>query len=109
MDAEQKKEFKCIICNYVCVYESHWKQHIESKKHQNNGIQTRSDKKLEPKCEHCNYESNNSGNMLVHMLTKHSCPERRKKEFKHYCDKCDFGTFTEILFTRHLETKKHNL
>ena len=26
-----------------------------------------------------------------------------------YCDKCDFGTFAEILFTRHLETKKHIL
>jgi hypothetical protein len=26
---------------------------------------------------------------------------------KFYCNKCDFGTFGEILFTRHLETKKH--
>ena len=34
--------------------------------------------------------------------------EDRKKEFKYYCDKCDFGTYAEILFTRHCETKKHN-
>jgi len=26
----------------------------------------------------------------------------------YYCDKCDFGTYAEILFTRHCETKKHN-
>jgi hypothetical protein len=41
----------------------------------------------------------------LHILTKHSGPERRKKEFKYYCEKCDFGTFTQILFTRHLEAK----
>jgi len=40
--------------------------------------------------------------------TKHATIEERSKEFKFYCDKCDFGTFAEILFTRHLETKKHN-
>ena len=29
-------------------------------------------------------------------------------DFKYYCEKCDFGTYAEILFTRHCETKKHN-
>ena len=46
--------------------------------------------------------------MKTHQLTKHATIEERSKEFKFYCDKCDFGTFAEILFTRHLETKKHN-
>ena len=45
--------------------------------------------------------------MKVHCLTQHSNKER-KKEFKYYCDKCDFGTNAEILFTQHCETKKHN-
>jgi hypothetical protein len=45
--------------------------------------------------------------MKTHRLTKHSTTEERMKDFKFYCDKCDFGTFAEILFTRHLETKKH--
>ena len=45
--------------------------------------------------------------MKTHQLTKHATTEERSKEFKFYCDKCDFGTFAEILFTRHLETKKH--
>jgi hypothetical protein len=91
------------------MYESHWKQHIESNKHKNGGIQTRSDKVLEPKCKFCNFESNNLTNMTVHVLTKHSTPEQRKNDFKYYCEKCDFGTFTQILFTRHLETQKHIL
>lgn len=45
--------------------------------------------------------------MKVHCLTQHSTKEERKNEFKYYCDKCDFGTYAEILFTRHCETKKH--
>ena len=46
--------------------------------------------------------------MKTRQLTKHANKEERNKEFKFYCAKCDFGTFAEILFTRHLETKKHN-
>ena len=68
---------------------------------------TRSDKVLEPKCKHCEYKTNNLTCMKVHCLTHHSNKEERKKEFKYYCDKCDFGTYAEILFTRHCETKKH--
>lgn len=45
--------------------------------------------------------------MKAHKLTKHLSKEERKLGFKCYCDKCDFGTFGDILFTRHLETKKH--
>ena len=29
--------------------------------------------------------------------------------YKYYCDKCDFGTYAEILFTLHCECKKRNL
>jgi hypothetical protein len=46
--------------------------------------------------------------MKVHNLTQHSSKEERKINFKYYCDKCDFGTYADILFTRHNETKKHN-
>lgn len=107
MEQQEKKHYYCDKCNYTCIHKSHWEQHITTKKHKNNGVQTRSDKILEPKCKSCSFETNNSANMLVHVLTKHSTPERRKKEFKFYCPVCDFGTFTQILFTRHLETKKH--
>jgi hypothetical protein len=111
MTTEIKEEsimYHCDICNYTCHYESHWEQHIKTKKHMNNGIRTRCDKILDRKCKFCQYDTKNSHNMLVHVLTKHSDAQRRKNEFKYYCDKCDVGTFTKILFSRHLETAKHN-
>ena len=55
------------------------------------------------------FKTTNLTNMKAHKLTKHSCSEERQKCFTLYCAKCDFGTFAEILFTRHLETKKHNI
>jgi hypothetical protein len=31
--------------------------------------------------------------------------EERKKEFKYYCESCDFGHFTKGLFKLHMEAK----
>jgi ribosomal protein L35 len=107
MSDELKQKFYCDKCNYTCYHESHWKQHSETKKHNNIKRKTRSDKVLETVCKFCSFEAKNSSNMRVHILTKHSTPEIRKKEFKYYCEKCDAGTFTKILFQRHLETQKH--
>jgi hypothetical protein len=106
---EKKDEnYFCECCNYKCIYPAHWKQHIDSEKHKNKGKRkTRSDKILEPQCKECNYTTNNLTCMKVHYLTHHSNKEERKREFKYYCEKCDFGTYAEILFTRHYETKKH--
>lgn len=102
-------KFYCQQCDYKCIYPAHWKQHIESDKHMNGGKRKpRCDKILQPKCELCSFETNNLTNMTTHKLTKHSSKEERKIGFKFYCEKCDFGTFAQILFTRHLETKKHN-
>lgn len=107
-ETKMAMKYKCEVCNYKCIYPAHWKQHIDSEKHKNNGKRkTRSDKVLEPKCKHCEYKTNNLTCMKVHCLTQHSNKEERKKKFKYYCDKCDFGTYAEILFTRHCETKKH--
>ena len=33
--------------------------------------------------------------------------EERKKEFKYYCEACDFGNFSKGLFKLHMDTK-HN-
>jgi len=102
-------EYYCEICDYKCYYNCHLEQHMNSNKHKNGGIRKqRPDKQLDTKCPHCPFEIKNSSNMLTHILTKHSTPEERKEKFKHYCEKCDFGTFTEILFNRHEETQKHN-
>jgi hypothetical protein len=38
----------------------------------------------------------------------HSSKTTRKEKFKYFCEKCDFGTFSEILFNKHKTTKKHS-
>ena len=82
---ETEINYYCEVCNYKCLYPAHWKQHIESEKHKNNGKRkTRSDKVLEPKCKYCEYKTNNLTCMKVHCLTQHSNKEERKKEFKYF-------------------------
>jgi hypothetical protein len=34
---ETGMKYNCELCNYKCIYPAHWKQHIESEKHKNNG------------------------------------------------------------------------
>ena len=103
------EEFKynCEKCQFKTTYLSHWNEHLISKKHTGEKRKERSDKILEEQCKLCNYNSNKTTNMKLHMLTKHSTKEERQKEMKFYCEKCDFGCFVQILFDRHLETKKH--
>ena len=108
METKSTPKFYCEKCNYTCAYPAHWKQHIESAKHLNEGKRkTRCNKILDPQCSLCAFKTNNLCGMKTHQLTKHASKEERRDGFKFYCDKCDFGTFAEILFTRHLETKKH--
>jgi len=108
MSSEEK--YYCNICDYKCSYKSHWSQHLDCEKHKNNGKRNpRCDKMFESKCSFCYYETKNLYSMKLHYLTKHSNKEERKQCLKYYCEKCDFGTFSDILFSRHNETKKHNL
>ncbi len=51
---------------------------------------------------------NSITNMKLHYLNHHATKEERKKEFKYYCEGCDFGHFTKALYKAHLETK-HNV
>jgi hypothetical protein len=79
---------------------------MECEKHKNNGKRkTRSDKILEPKCKSCEYTTTRTTNMKLHYLNHHSNKEERKKEFKYYCEACDFGHFTKGLFKLHMEAK----
>jgi hypothetical protein len=105
---ETETKYHCECCNYKCVYLAHWKQHVESEKHKNNGKRkTRSDKVLEPKCKFCDYTTTRTTNMKLHYLNNHANKEERKKEFKYYCEDCDFGNFAKGLFNLHMQTK-HN-
>ena len=101
--------FNCEKCNLIFEFKSKYDKHLTSKKHTGIPRKERTDKTYNPKCYKCNFESSNHTNMKVHLLTKHGTPEKRREEFTYYCDKCDFGTFTEILFMRHTDTLKHQL
>ncbi len=45
--------------------------------------------------------------MKQHILNLHSEKEDRKKDFKYYCEKCDFGSFIKQTYNKHLESNKH--
>lgn len=60
-----------------------------------------------PKFKICDYIPSKTTNYKLHYLNKHATKEERIKEFTFYCEKCDFGCFTEILYQRHIETQKH--
>jgi hypothetical protein len=59
------------------------------------------------KCYHCDYENINNINMKSHILRKHSSQECRQKEFKYYCEFCDFGTFNKYVYEKHSESDNH--
>lgn len=53
----------------------------------------------------CDYTTTRTTNMKLHYLNNHANKEERKKEFKYYCEVCDFGNFSKGLFKLHMETK----
>lgn len=101
------KNFNCDICNFSCKYESIWKQHISTKKHNNKGVLTRKSRTIKL-CYICNFKAEHKESLNTHILTKHKNKEDRENEFTYYCKKCDFGTFIKILFDKHNSTIKHN-
>jgi hypothetical protein len=98
--------YNCEICNYECKYESHWIQHINSIKHNNNG-KTKKKINRNKKCEKCDYIAQNYSAIRNHYLSKHSTLEERKKEYPYYCEYCDTGTFTKCVYIDHNKSKKH--
>ena len=100
-------KYNCEKCNYTCNYLSEWNQHLICKKHTGEKRKMRSDKILEEVCKFCDYNPSKTTNMKLHYLNKHATKEERQAGFNFYCDKCDFGCFVNILFSRHLETHKH--
>ena len=100
-------KYKCDKCNFECVYESQWKKHIETELHKTGHKKKRSDYKEPFKCESCDYTSKNKIAIKKHYLFEHANKEQRKKEYKFYCDNCDFGCFYTNEYENHLNTDKH--
>ena len=109
MNNNEKNEYKyrCEKCNYYTNAKSGWTKHINSGMHLEGHRATRCDKKLIDKCPKCDYTTKNTIAMDTHILNNHSTNIERKERFKKYCVCCDFGTFSEEHYKKHLETKKH--
>lgn len=106
-NSEQETKYNCEMCQFRCNHLSLWNEHMACKKHTGEKRKERCDKILEEKCKFCDYKPTRTTNMKLHYLNKHAEKEERQKEFKFYCEKCDFGCFVHILLVRHLETQKH--
>jgi hypothetical protein len=104
---QEKYKYKCVQCDFITNSKQLYERHINTNKHKNNGIIKRSDKKYPEKCEKCNYKPLSNRSYIQHKLIYHSTKDERKEGFKHYCEKCDFGTYTKKFFDEHLNSEKH--
>ena len=99
-------KFICKKCDYKTnkkfCYDSHCKTTLHI-----TGERKKKPLKEKYKCNICDYKTRNNNNYLTHKLNNHDTTKNRKKHFKYYCDKCDFGVFTESLFNKHIQTKSH--
>jgi hypothetical protein len=99
MDIDNKKYY-CKFCNYGTNYSSDWIKHSETAKHLRLG------KKINHKCNQCEYESHSHWNLKLHNLSKHSEQKDREKS-KYYCKTCDQVFFSELFYNKHIFGKKH--
>jgi hypothetical protein len=106
---EEKKEYKysCEKCNFYTNARSSIYKHLISGLHLEGHRAIRCDKKVLDKCPNCDYTTKSNISMETHILNNHSTEEQRKTKFKCYCDYCDFGTFSQEHYEKHLDTKKH--
>lgn len=107
----EKYKYFCEKCKYGTNIKKSIERHNESNYHIT-GIKTRKEKenKVSYECKECKenkYITDNKSNYVLHKLNNHSTKEERKKEFKYYCELCDFGVFAETIFNIHKESKVH--
>jgi hypothetical protein len=100
-------KFICDQCNFFTNAKQAFDKHLNTNKHKIGKKATRSDKKYPEKCECCEYRPNSNRNYIQHKLTYHLDKEGKKKEFKFYCEKCDYGIYSDKLYEKHLNSKKH--
>lgn len=100
-------KYICKKCDYFTNAQSAYEKHLISGKHKTGKKSIRCDKKYPEKCEICDYKPKNNKSYIEHKLLYHSTIEERKKYYKFYCEKCNYGTVTESLYNKHIETKKH--
>ena len=110
MEEQNNLKYICEKCSYQTNLKLSYERHLKSVLHVTGQRKIRSDKKdTIYKCNICNYSSKNEYNYKTHQLNNHLSKEERKKQFSYYCEKCDFGCFTNSSYNIHIETKKHTM
>jgi hypothetical protein len=104
---ERNYKFICEKCNYKGYLPSQWEKHLNTELHKTGKRKERTDKKEPYKCLKCEYETKNKLGLKQHILNNHTNLEEREKEFKYYCKKCNFGTFSIEILNNHNNTLKH--
>jgi len=107
MNNIEKNKYYCEKCNYNCNIISRWNKHINTVLHITGKKKIRSDYKEINICQNCDFKTKNSIQFNEHKLNYHSNKEEREKEFKYYCNYCDYGTFAISFIEKHNNTKKH--
>lgn len=101
------KKYECKKCNFSCDFNSQWQKHIETELHKTGFKKKRSDIKELYKCTDCMYETKNVTMFTQHKLVKHGTKEERKQKCKYYCEYCDMGTFSKVMYETHINSNKH--
>lgn len=106
---DNEYKYSCKSCNFYTNALTKWEIHEKTGKHQSGGVKRkpRRDMKQDIKCPKCEYENRNLINMKCHILNNHSTNQEREKGFKHYCKRCDYGTFAKPRYEYHLSTQAH--
>jgi hypothetical protein len=99
--------FSCEKCKFFTNSKTAFNNHCITGKHLTGERKVRCDKQSIDQCPQCDFKSKNITNMKSHILNNHKTKEDRKKEFKYYCEMCDFGSFIETSFDIHKKSKKH--
>jgi len=103
-------KYICKKCEYYTNISASYKKHLETELHKTGKRKTRSNKKSDIyKCEKCDFTSIKEHNFITHRLHNHSTKDEKKEGFTHYCECCDFGTFTLSEYNKHIATNKHKM
>lgn len=104
-------KYNCVICNFKTNYVSVWEKHINTEKHRKTGVKrkVRRDKKIGNaiRCQYCEYTHQNKTSLRSHILNNHANKDDRKKGFKYYCEVCNVGTFSNLRYKEHLQSRNH--
>lgn len=99
---ENKSNFSCEPCKYKCLYKSEYTKHLHSAKHKRGG------KPMVHKCADCDYITNTSWNLKMHIVNRHMTNDQ-KNQLKYYCNICDCLCFSQLYYNKHIDGNAHKL